>query len=530
MTETDRALERLRSANPVPGIDHVDADELGLFVSYFEERRDVMTDTKSDRRGGTADEQPRRLRPVAVFATALVVCLVVVGALTLLMRGETSEVDPAASVTVPSVTAPPEATTVVETTTVVPTAAVTVSRLSSRSEFFSSVAVGSNGLPIVASYAFSEGDEVGMLRLFWCADAACEEVEVVDVMEAPWLGRTLELAAAPNGDLYLQVGESVEVHRDGDLTTLPLMFNWPSVEEMAVAELPVAFMDDGRPVFVGAMGEQGLTLVICDDATCGSRTEVPIEAGQFLQHPGAFVEGDTIRVAYAVGAPTGPPDPEAGYDGADMVWTTKVATVTGIDGIPSLDAVIVNEGRNEFPTIVTVAPDGSLVMWLYSWQGGQISYSALSCRDADCSKADAVGLGGWAFRAEVTPALRVINAVAETVFDPVQYEAYLDEERRIAEQGLDAAAEEPEPLGTNIVVIECVDTGCTTTKRSTIAAKPGWWHLNSLATAVATNGTTHVLIADDGAVGGPGMQLHSFPDGMLENLAEPYTGTAVSGP
>ncbi len=108
MTDTDRALERLRSANPLPGIDHADADELGLFVSYFEERV-AMPDTKTVQRGSAAD-RPRRIRPALVLATALVGCLVVVGAVTVLTRGEKTSVEPAATVT-----APPEATTVVET-------------------------------------------------------------------------------------------------------------------------------------------------------------------------------------------------------------------------------------------------------------------------------------------------------------------------------------------------------------------------------------------------------------------------------
>ena len=42
MTDRETTLERLRSANPLPDGDHVDAEELGLFVSYFEERKAAM--------------------------------------------------------------------------------------------------------------------------------------------------------------------------------------------------------------------------------------------------------------------------------------------------------------------------------------------------------------------------------------------------------------------------------------------------------------------------------------------------------
>lgn len=530
MTDTDRAVERLRSANPLPGIEHVDADELGLFVSYFEERRDVMNDSKAAHRGEPALVKPRRLQPALVFVVALVACLVVVGAAALLMRGEESSVEPAAPATTVQ-----EATTVAETTvpdttpptTMVHAPAAAVASLSDRSEYFAGVTVGPDGLPIVASYAFNEADGTGMVRLFSCADTACEEAEIVELMEAPWIGRTLELMAAPNGDLYLLVGESVLVYRDGELATLPLMFNWPSVEDMAVAELPIAFTEDARPVFAGAMGEQGLTLVVCDDATCAGQTEVPLEANRFLNAAGAMVEGDTIRVVYAVGTPTGPPDPEAGYDGADMMRTTKIATVSDIDGTPAVNTVIVYEGLNAFPTNVEVDADGNLVVWMYSWQGEHVSYSVLSCRDGGCADADAVGLGGWAFRSKITPDMRPINVVAESVYDPEEYAAYLEEERRIAEERLDLGAEEPEALGTNLVVIECVDTTCTASRRSTIAAMEGWWYLNSLGIGVAQDGTVYVLIGSDAGVGDPGLWLHSYPEATLGDMVEPYVGTAV---
>jgi hypothetical protein len=114
MTDRERVLERLRSANPLPGIDHVDADELGLFVSYFEERRDRMADTRTTRGHEPKETQHRWARPVLVFMTALAVCLVVVGAAALLMRGEESSVEPAAPTTVPPVGTTVPATTVAD--------------------------------------------------------------------------------------------------------------------------------------------------------------------------------------------------------------------------------------------------------------------------------------------------------------------------------------------------------------------------------------------------------------------------------
>ena len=45
MTDRETMLERLRSANPLPDDDLVDAEEFGLFVSYFEERKAAMHPT-----------------------------------------------------------------------------------------------------------------------------------------------------------------------------------------------------------------------------------------------------------------------------------------------------------------------------------------------------------------------------------------------------------------------------------------------------------------------------------------------------
>jgi len=531
MTDRESVLERLRSANPLPGLDHVDTEELGLFVSYFEQRRVRMTDTRTTRKREPTERQRRWIRPVLVSVTALGVTLVVIAALPLLIRGGESSMEPAAQVTIA-----PEIATVAETAipdTVPPTTAVpataTVTSLSDRPEYFARMTVGPDGLPIVASFALDEGAEIGTIRLFFCADAACEEAEIVELMETLWIGR-LELVAAPNGDLYLLVGESVMLYRDGELTTVPLMFNWPSDDDVAVAELPIAFTQDARPVFVGAMGENGLTPVVCADAACEGRTEVPLEPGRSLRHPGAFVDGDSIRVVYAVGVPTGPPDPEAGYDGAEFIWTTKVATVSDMDGTPQVDTIVVNEGINEFPSTANVAPDGSLVMSLYSYAGDQTSYSVLSCRNEDCNRVDAVGLGDWAYRSKITPDLRPINVVAEAIYDPDEYAAYLEEERRIRGERLDLGAEEPDLVGTNLVVIECVDTECTTTKRSTIAAMDRRWYLNSLSIEVAPNGTVYVLVGNDTEPGEAGLWLHEYPEGTLKDMVEPFTGTAVRGP
>ena len=80
------ALQRLRSANPLPGIEHVDPDELELFLADFD-RRSLMRTTDAPRHETAAEPPPRRtLRPAWVAGLALVVVLVAVGGAALWLR------------------------------------------------------------------------------------------------------------------------------------------------------------------------------------------------------------------------------------------------------------------------------------------------------------------------------------------------------------------------------------------------------------------------------------------------------------
>lgn len=533
MTDTQEASEQLRAANPLPA-DHVDADELGRFLSYFEERRDAMRGIQTIHRDESAKKAPRRLRPGLVFATSLVAVLAVFGVTALLLQGEDGLVDPAAPIADSSV----EPTSPVTALPAIPSAGMVITALSDSPEYFATVQAGPDGLPIVASQQFDQGDELGTVRLFFCADAACEQTRIVEVMEAQWLGRELEFTVAPNGNLYLIVGaqpdgETVMLYRDSELQEVTLPFNWPPGEGHATAILPSAFMEDGRPVFVGLVGDHK-SLVVCDDPTCETSTEIELEkTGTFDEKTWAFVDGDDVKVVYAVSVLTGQPDPEAGYDGATMMWTTKISTIAGLDGTPTVTTETVNEGLNEFPIESAMTDDGSLVMWLFSWQEQGIpgeplvSYSTLTCSGSACTKAEAPALGqlGWPYR--TTPDARMISVFAEDVYDPADYEAYLEEERRISEQGLDEGADMPDALGTNLVVAECVDTACTAAMRHTIEARQGWWYLDSLGIAIGEDGTTFVLVGSSGEVGSPGLTLYRFPAGTLADRTEPISGTAV---
>lgn len=545
MTDTERAMDRLRAANPLPG-DHVDADELGSFVSYFEERSDVMSGIKTIRRDETTESPRRRFRPAWVFAGALVAVLVVFGVTGLLIQGDEGPVSP----TVPVVDSPQPTTLEpapdVEPAPVSPEQSSRIVRLSDDMEYQATVGVGPDGLPVIASFRFDENEGIGTVRLFFCADSACEDSDVVEVAEEEWIGSPLELTVAPNGDIYMimpgEAGQSVALIRNGEATALPAMFNWPYGDPYPFPVLPSDFMDDGRPVFVGPIG-QTLTLVVCNDAVCESRIDVALDSSQFIHFPGMnaegdtigdlWIEGDTVRIPYAIGELMGPEDPESGPDGVDKMWVTKVATVTDLDSTPATSAIIANQGVNEIPIESTVAPDGALIVWLFGWQESGtpgeplVTYAALTCSEDDCISSEAPGLGEWAWSYHSSPDARLINAFSEDIFDPAEYEAYLEEERRISEAGLDEGAETPDALGTNLVVAECVDTECTSAIRHTIDAQEGWWYLDSLDVTVGPDGTTYVLVGSSGAAGDPGLTLYVFPEGTLRSLVEPISGTAA---
>ncbi len=120
MMRADEALERVRSANPLPDVEHVDTDEIALFLSHFEERRSSMTMT--DTRGTSFEPLPgprRNWRPVLVIGLAMMLVLALVGGVVLVIGGGEE----------PEVTLPP-ATDGVATTQVPPTTGEPATRVS----------------------------------------------------------------------------------------------------------------------------------------------------------------------------------------------------------------------------------------------------------------------------------------------------------------------------------------------------------------------------------------------------------------
>ena len=103
MTDRETMLERLRSANPLPDDDLVDAEEFGLFVSYFAERKDAMqpTPTRTPTRSSETLQHPWYRRPIVAFGAAVAVTILLVAPLLMLRSSPTDELvdDPIASTT-----------------------------------------------------------------------------------------------------------------------------------------------------------------------------------------------------------------------------------------------------------------------------------------------------------------------------------------------------------------------------------------------------------------------------------------------
>ncbi len=111
-------LERLRVINPVPGPEHVDRDDLHAVLSVIEERRGVVSTTRTPVPRKVLPARRRRLRPVLAFAAGLAIVLASVGLVaTVLSGGDESEVvtettlPPPQTTTAPPTTSQPPATT-----------------------------------------------------------------------------------------------------------------------------------------------------------------------------------------------------------------------------------------------------------------------------------------------------------------------------------------------------------------------------------------------------------------------------------
>ncbi|MEN8235421.1 MAG: hypothetical protein ABFR89_10935 [Actinomycetota bacterium] len=499
MTRHDEALEQMRSANPLPGIDHVDVDELALSRSHFEERRLAMTTRAPTPRDLSRTRPVRSWRPAIVAVSAFVLVIALFGIGAVVLRGsEVPLVDPAESV---ATTAIPPATTIADEPAAVvpeqPTVEPGVRVLSEEPEYNARLALGAGGLPMVLSTTRTGDEYPGTARLFRCADVACDAFKIETIEPEPGPS-TLAVAqgtfvVAPNGDIYAGIsaegglGEVGWLH-DGVLERLPVLGNWPvhsigeATEPVPYMPLPSAFDDDGNPVFVTYHGAfpASANLLVCNDPACGNYVEVEFDSATFHDgFPEILIDGDSARLVYSTGEPTGPFHPEE-IGMTEQESQVKIATIIDLFGSPSVSIEIVDDDPRVF--------------------------------------------------GEVDSEMRPISVYTEVVYEPDEYAAYIAEEQRIAEEGLDQGAEEPEALGANYVVARCLDSACTSTERTTIAATDAPWQFlyqGSFDLEVAADGTIIVLMAGGEDSWNPGLQLFVFPNGELGPSVEPIAGHAV---
>lgn len=574
MTQHNDALKQMRSANPLVGTSDVDADELSLSRSHFEERRLAMTTrtpTPVDR-ARTTNSWSRR--PVLIAASAFVLIIALLGAGTIMLRGtevdmfaaEGSETAITTVVKTPTVTTTPE-----EPVVAVPEASTIESGvriLSSVPEYGTNLVLGSDGLPMFLSTTRSGDEYPGTARLFRCTDVACDDFTTEILEYGPGSAGQLrigggsandQLVVAPNGDVYITL-ESADASQsigryDGDtVEPLPAMSSWGG---MPYTPLPAAFDDIGNPIFVVFAGEVPATidLLMCKDPLCGDFAQIEIDSDFDIpsHFPAVFIDGNDAQVVYGIGQRTGPIDPETGGDGAEAVFQTKVATVTDLQTSPNVSTRLIYEGLNAYLSDSAITDRGEPVAWIWQWleteTPGEPSQSIITvvCGDQACNdfvvgQDEAVDL---LMIAEIDSQMRVVSAHFEEIYDPDEYAAYLKAQAAFEAAVVEAADEEgrtfpediegesppmPEQLGTNIVVTRCSDTTCTSVKRTTIAAFAGpAWYLDSLELEVAPDGTVLVAVASVGELSEPGLQLYVFPDGEFGPGVEPITGHAVDG-
>jgi hypothetical protein len=337
---------------------------------------------------------------------------------------------------------------------------------------------------------------------------------------------------------------------------LPVLSNWPGNEDIRYAPLPAAFDGSGNPIFVtyDGMHPAIVNLLACSDPLCADYVEVELDSGTLHnQFPEVFFDGDEVRVVYGIGEPTGPPSPEAGYDGAEAVYQTKVATISDLFGSPHVSTEAIHEGLNAYMIDAAVNDEGKPIAWIWRWEEtevpGEPSQSILTvvCGDPQCSEAtvtenDAVDPG---MIGEIDSQIRPVAVYTQVVYDPDEYAAYL-EAQGMLETAIAAAADSegrtypeevegerptmPEALGANYVVAQCTDPLCTSTERTTIATSDASWqylYQDSLRLKVAPDGTILVAMAGTEESLSPGLRLFVFPNGDLGPGVEPISGYGV---
>jgi hypothetical protein len=207
---------------------------------------------------------------------------------------------------------------------------------------FTSMALASDGSPVIASYASDanvagsyEDATISVIRLVKCLDPECVEppviVDIADAVGWGWRGTVLVLDPfdRPVVGYWHQNNENpVIVFCDDPVCS---SFETRQVDEARIWEMrDWAFTSDGNPVYLSLIPEQPhrLDLVSCLDRFCDATTRTSIDTGFFIgssRAPRIAADGSVLLV-YSTHEPIGPPNPESGYDGGENLrGTQKVA-------------------------------------------------------------------------------------------------------------------------------------------------------------------------------------------------------------
>ena len=230
MTDRETMLERLRSANPLPDTDHVDAEELGLFVSYFEERK---ADMQTEKRPAPQAPLRRRRKGWLVAAAAAIAVFVLIGGSLWFVGGTGTDV----------VEEPMFTTTSAVPTTVAP---VPVLPAPSMVDGWQRVggavmepAVGMFDMTVVGSRLFVVGFDWGRWDrengVIFASDDGVSWVRLAEDDPALTLGAVLMLAVTEGGPGLAAVGAGCE-NETGECAVHPTA--WTSVDGTSWTRTP----------------------------------------------------------------------------------------------------------------------------------------------------------------------------------------------------------------------------------------------------------------------------------------------------
>ncbi len=448
MTDTTETLEIVRQANPITN-PAATAEQQGVYEPLLAEiDRKSTAPTRRPR-------MPKASRKAAwAFAASFLVVLAVVGIVALLRAtdapGPPVDEQPATTSDLAETTIPPSTSEAVATTDAPPESAASeplgydTVLDGSAAAYGTSLALTRDGNPVVASY-MSDGDPrdvppgddgptVNVFRLLRCSDPHCVAApQIVDLVEGDGSSDSIPYSR----DFSLDPADRPIVAFSLFNHGLTLLFcNDPGCESFEVREVADlyagsvlsgfrngwAYTVDGNPLYTrfedpwreqnedltGTMAGSTLELVACLDRFCDAFEATAIDSGTWLGASAPVIARDgSVLVAYSVHEPTGPPDPEAGYDGAVRYGYQRVAYCPDVVCAGGPLITTIDEGPHVGGGTMVVEA-GVPTIWYYSGYdpvrlptGPEDEHLAVTqrtvgkatCLDPSCARFDLVTIG-----------------------------------------------------------------------------------------------------------------------------------------